>query len=351
MKPLSFFVLLLVMIFTLPVLAQDEDINVCAGISDDVPELAFDASYYEEQVASYDEAIEADSSDAELFAFRGDAHYALQDYESAMADFEAAIELNPEYVYAIARLGDVYQQIFALEDALDAYNQAIELDPSFAYSFIKRGVMYRKLGELKTGAEANIVFRLALNDFKKAIELDPSSVLAYVRRSELYNSMGRVGLAFADARTAVNLEPESVFAHTNLAVSYYVLGNNEAALGAIEDALEFPSDKGSDYAYAFTTRAFICRREEAFTEARADVERALSFDETFAYAHLQLALIERSVGDDEAAAESLVNFVTLFPLDGFAFELLEFYEVDPELYEDSLEIFETWSEFSIDSMS
>src|SRR4051794_8566681 len=116
MKRCFVFALLICFRFTLPVMAQPA---TCADIEDFVPKLDFDTDYYLDQVDSYNLQITDNNDNAELYTFRGDAYYALQDYTNAIVDFKQAIILNADNTYAYARLGDTYQQIFDLQAALE----------------------------------------------------------------------------------------------------------------------------------------------------------------------------------------------------------------------------------------
>ena len=348
MKRILFLALLICLNFKLPVMAQPQE---CIDIENFTPTLSFDKNYYQEQVESYNVQIKIKSNDSELFALRGDAYYALQDYAGAISDFKQATVLNSNYIYAYARLGDTYQQIFDLQAALDNYDQAISLDKAYAYSYIKRGVLYRKLGEVKTGEETIAFFQMSLDDFTTGIELDPKSSLAYLRRSELYDDLGEWDLALADAQTAVELDPESVFASTNLGMRQYSLKKYSDALKSFEQSLHFRTDAASDYAYAFTARAVVCNRLNVTHQAELDIDQALSFDTNYAYAYFHKAIIEKDAGNNKDAIKYLLSFVTLYPLDPYAYELLKLYRVDTDLYADSYRIFTIWSKYQLDSLS
>lgn len=340
----------LLMLLSTPVMVTAQA-ALCTNISDFVPTLTFDSTYYQQQVDAYNAELGNNSTDFELLARRGDAYYSLENFEAAIADYSEAIRINPGYVYGYARLGDAYQQIFDLPSSLAAYNQAIALDPTYAYAYIKRGVLYRKLGEVKAGEEQTRAYILAIADFNTAIELDGTSALAYVRRSELYNNLRQYDLAMADAQTAVELDPTSVFAYVNLGMRHFNLGNYEAAIIAFDQALQFPTDRATDYAYVFSSRAFVCRRLGAYRQAERDAGRAIAFDNTYAYAYLHLGMVHQQYGNIEGAATiNILNFVLLYPLDPFGYELLSDYQVNPVYYSNSLTIYNSWRDFSLDTI-
>lgn len=341
------FILMLILLSLLSGSALSQSL-ACASIDAFVPTLPFDNSYYQEQIASYDAEIAANSSDAELYALRGDAYYALQVYSSAITDYNAAIAIDSEYSYAYARLGDAYQQIFQLEDSLQAYNQAIEIDANYAYVYVKRGNLYRKLADVQ---DSRALYQLALADLNRAIELDDSSSLAYVRRSDIYSDLEQWDLALADARAAVRLDDTSVFATASLGLLQYVVGDIDAALASFERALQLPSDKASDYALVFTSRAFVCNRLGNPEQATADLNTALSLDNNFAYAHFLLGRIQEKDDNLEPATENFLAFANLYPIDPFVFELLAYYEVDAQLYKRSLNTFKFWSKYMIQESS
>ncbi len=322
--------------------------NLCFSLDGITPNLLFDQSYYREQVATYSAALADNAADAELLTLRGDAHYALYEHHLAIADYQRAIALAPDNAYTYARLGDSYQQEFLLQESFAAYNRALEIDPNFAYVYIKRAVLYRKLGDVKTDSEQSLAYNYALEDFNRAIELDPNSSLAYVRRSELYTSADALDLALADALRAVSLDPEGVFAYTTLGNVLFRLGDNAAALRNFELALQFPSDQVSDFAYAYASRAKVCRRLGAYPVATENALLAIEYDSHYANAYLELGLTIRANGNPLVANLLLLGFIGMNPLEPFAYEVLETGQVPDALYAGSRATYEFWRQFTLE---
>lgn len=106
MRNNSFFrlALLCCIIFALQAtVAYADNHTFCDGIDNEIePPLIFNESYYQAQVASYNEAISENPEDVELLTLRGDGYYALRMYDESLADFSLASELDPESTYALA---------------------------------------------------------------------------------------------------------------------------------------------------------------------------------------------------------------------------------------------------------
>lgn len=242
-------------------------------------------------------------------------------------------------------MGDSYQQIFAIEAAIDIYTQAIELDTDYTYAYIKRGTAYRKLADAMQSDSRSPIYALAMQDLDKAIELDANSPLAYSRRSEINLSLRRKWSALQDARLAVDVGQEFTFAYVVLANVYASRGNVLAAYDSLEDALGIATDRASDYAYAYSLHAELCRRAGAYERAITDANSAMEYDDTYALIYYTLARIALDLEDEDLAIEYLLEGIDHNPISPFAYEQLTLLEVDEAAYEDSFLIFETWLEF------
>ena len=73
-------------------------------------------------------------------------------------------------------------------------------------------------------------YREALLDFNKAIELNREYVQAYIDRGNVYNKLQNWQQANDNYSTAITLKPRHAKAHYNRGLTYYHLGEPEAAL-------------------------------------------------------------------------------------------------------------------------
>jgi small glutamine-rich tetratricopeptide repeat-containing protein alpha len=66
------------------------------------------AKKYDEAIASYNEAVALDPTNAVYYSNRAAAHLSKHDYQQAVLDAEKAIEVDPNFVRAYSRLGCVF---------------------------------------------------------------------------------------------------------------------------------------------------------------------------------------------------------------------------------------------------
>ena len=80
---------------------------------------------------------------------------------------------------------------------------------------------------LKRDREAELLFRG--NRIKQAIELDPKNALAYINRGYTYWIMGENNKALGDLNKAIELDPNNAKAYGNRSRIYESLGNKKLA--------------------------------------------------------------------------------------------------------------------------
>jgi tetratricopeptide (TPR) repeat protein len=118
---------------------------------------------YEQALGVYEQAIRLDPTDADYYYMKGHLLYNhLKRYKKALAAFEQAIRLDPNYVHAYNGKGNALSDLKRYEEALAAYEQAIRLDPNFAYAYNNKGDVLRDLKRYKEAEQA----------FEKALQLE-----------------------------------------------------------------------------------------------------------------------------------------------------------------------------------
>lgn len=101
----------------------------------------------------FNRAVNLDSTDADLFNFRGfssaeiahetgDSAY----FDAAVKDIEHSIQLDSAYSESYLNLGIIYMWLNKYDLALQNINQAIKNDPNNPKAYYDRGIVYNKLG-------------------------------------------------------------------------------------------------------------------------------------------------------------------------------------------------------------
>ena len=65
----------------------------------------FKKGEYETAITNYNQALQINPNDADLYYKRGLAHYYLGDYETAIADYSQAIQINFKYAKSYNKRG------------------------------------------------------------------------------------------------------------------------------------------------------------------------------------------------------------------------------------------------------
>lgn len=90
----------------------------------------------------------------EQWMTKGNAHYKAGAYKNALASFEEALALDPTDAAIYAHKGNALRKRRRNKDALDAYNKAIEFDPDNASYWHFKGELLYRLGKYPDAREA-----------------------------------------------------------------------------------------------------------------------------------------------------------------------------------------------------
>ena len=193
------------------------------------------------------------------------------------------------------------QTFAAAREAIVYFGQAIDLDPGYALAWAgiaDAHILIGLSGALTGGLPPHQIFPEAKFAALRAIELDGAS-------AEAHTSLGFIKLfydwnpreAHEEFQRALTRQPNHASAHHGMALAYGFSGNGEAALQAIDAALEaeplspiLNANKG----YLLYTAG---RREESI----AQLKRTLEIDPAFAATHYRLGLARDAIDDLQEA--------------------------------------------------
>jgi tetratricopeptide (TPR) repeat protein len=207
-------------------------------------------------------------------------------YDDAKLWAEKVLAKDPAHVQAQILLASALAGLKDLDAAVAEIEEAIRLDPT-------RGATYTNLGafELRRGQE-----EAAERAFSKAIELDPRSTIGHLAIANFYWSAGRLKEAEASLAKATELDPENPLAHRTLA-TFYVATNRAAEaephLKRVADITQAPA------ATLALADHYLARKN--FDSARALLDRLAASPETAAVADVRLAVLDRQLGNADAA--------------------------------------------------
>jgi tetratricopeptide (TPR) repeat protein len=155
----GFFVFLLVILCTLPVLAYSSDATDLYAQGN----LLMKNKNYTQAVAAYEKATSIAPDYYEAWNSKADALNRAQMFKDALAASDKTLSLNPEYVQGWINRGYILYNLGRTDDELKAYEKAISLDPSNPDAWFNKGY---SLAGMKRYDEA-------ISVFDKVQSLDP----------------------------------------------------------------------------------------------------------------------------------------------------------------------------------
>jgi protein O-GlcNAc transferase len=145
---------------------------------------------------------------------------------------EAALDISRTDADALYQLGLAYQAIGQPEAALEQYRKAVRLVPNFAEVYTSMIESYSALGQSDYVAYAQGMQAFCLQDYGTAethltfaVEALPEFVHAFLGLGLTYERVGELQAALTAVQRAVDLDPNDLAARQ-------ALGRIQAAIGA-----------------------------------------------------------------------------------------------------------------------
>lgn len=137
--------------------------------------------------------------------------------------------------------GNEFNEAGQYSEAVEEYKKALELDPDNVDVMVNLGVTYYQQGQ----------FDVAIETYTGAIAISPDDAdihsnlaAAYVQQYDPEGTTDTLSLALEQYRKAIELAPDLAEAHYGLGMVYYLLGQTEKAVTALERFQEL--DNGTD---------------------------------------------------------------------------------------------------------
>jgi tetratricopeptide (TPR) repeat protein len=286
-------------------------------------------SKFEEAIGAYEQATQADPTNALAYARWARALYLDHQFDKAVAKAQVASELDPTNTEVLAQLARSYDWNDQPAQALEIARKAVELDANHADARAFLAEIYLNLDQLDEAAsEAQRAVQLdeqdaeahrslgavylfkeqlpqALSEFEKAAQLEPN---LWLRQHELA-SMRRRSEAYVEAiiayQRAIELRPHA-WSYAGLGACYYELGQYEKALPNLQQALSLDPNYGD----AYVLMGWVHVQLDQCDQAVPMFQQALSLDPDLEEAQAGLAECEVAT----ATSTPVVIFVTATPL-------------------------------------
>lgn len=97
---------------------------------------------YEEALVSYERALQAAPTEAEIYLYKAELFKELNRYEEALDALEQAIKLNPHNPVAHYNTGIALLALNRDEEALRVFDQVLSFEPPYALALVAKGVSF-----------------------------------------------------------------------------------------------------------------------------------------------------------------------------------------------------------------
>jgi len=216
---------------------------------------------YEEALSIYDQAIQLDPCNADIYAYKGEALFFLKRYEEAIAAYNKACQLDTAYTSIFAIRGRELFNSHNHKEAEAYYNQNSRLEPKSIRTHTKKqAIPVNRTNQNNYADRAKMMFdegkvfykirdyKKAYQAFEQAIQLMvvPNNAAIHEARGAVLYELKRYKEAGASYEQAVQLDPiykSSYIAKSDELLiegkSLYTSKRYEESLIVFEQAIQF----------------------------------------------------------------------------------------------------------------
>jgi tetratricopeptide (TPR) repeat protein len=220
-----------------------------------------------EAITKYDEALQADKTNALAWQGRGLALALNGQHREALASFEQALKLDPSLVVSLNGKGTALNMLHRNREALEVFDRASVLEPDNPISWNGRGAVLSALGQPEQ----------ALNAFDVALHYDPHMAQAWGNKGLVLRQLRRYTEALRAFEQALSYDRKSVTYWNGKGLVLFELGRFGEARQAFQEALNC----NNKYAPAWYGIGNVLYAQRQLSGALDAYERAIKLDPKF----------------------------------------------------------------------
>ncbi|MBD6616234.1 tetratricopeptide repeat protein [Komarekiella sp. 'clone 1'] len=275
--------------------SDDKDLNL---LYMKLGEEYFDKGEYVNAITNYNQALQLNPNNADLYYRRGLAHYQLGDYEGASADYSQAIQRNLHDAKSYNKRGLALYQLGRFEEAIDDYTQAIRINPNVAIAYKNRAEARSHIGDNQG----------AIEDYTQAIKINPDYADAYKNRG-----ISRYLLGYQPGFTqAIKINPQDANAYRNRGNARSDLGDYEGAIEDYTHAIQI----NPNYADAYYNRVNARSDLGDYEGAIEDYTHAIQINPNYADSYYNRGNIRLEKGDKQGVIEDFQKAADIYRKEG-----------------------------------
>ncbi|TFJ88358.1 hypothetical protein NSK_000707 [Nannochloropsis salina CCMP1776] len=242
---------------------------------------------YRAAIDAYSLAIAMSPDEASFYGNRAAAHMMILAYEAAIDDCNKALALSPNMIKAYFRKGKALATLGKFDQAMTAYHQGLQQDPNNAHGHAEKAEVE---AVMKAGAKATELLQEARGPGSSTLQNGQNGGAVHKRLFVRANALVDQCLSLASASPQVRLlklecqvglgQYEEAFAGSNhllrlspslapllylRAMCLYHLGNFEAALKHLQQAVRSDPDNHAYVSLLKKVRALDAKKKEGDT--------------------------------------------------------------------------------------
>lgn len=225
---------------------------------------------YEEALQAYEQAIQLDPTNSNVFEYKSAAFYGLRRYQEALEAAKHAILLDPTNSSAFGHKSAALNGLKHYQEALEAAEHAILLDPTNSFALRRKSAALNGLKRYQEALEAA----------EHAILLNRSNSDGFRRKSAALNGLKRYQDALEAAEHAIQLDPTNSGALAHMSTAFYNLKHYQEALETAERAVETEPTSS----FAFGRKSAVLNGLKRYQDALEAAEHAIRLDPTYSFA-------------------------------------------------------------------
>ena len=290
----------------------------------------------ENAIKDFNQAIELNPDDLNIYKVRGDAKSKLGDYKGAIDDYNHVLKQNPADLEIQKKLDEIKQmlevKILEVQSRKDdtvvrtITRTFIESEPSSGdfSNFYERGNEKSAKGD----------YAGAIEDFTQAIKLKPDDTQALSSRASAKERIADYTGAIEDYTNIIGYNPNNASAYIQRAQLRLKLKN---FIGAIEDYNQALKLKPDDSYFIINSRGRAKLESGNHTGAIEDFTEAIKLQPNDTYGYNNRGLAKRKLGNYDAAIEDYTQAIKLKPKEPYAYRLRGHVKVELEDYTGAIE--------------
>jgi len=257
------------------------------------PMVRITANFVDVATGELRRTVKVDGKIDEIFALQDKIVYelsqglnvALQGSEVAEIEKKETLSVEAYESYARGMMNLRQATRESIDRAIAAFEDATRHDPEYAIAWAALGGAYSLKGSFLSLTE---MLHKAIDLERRALSLDPELADAHLWLGSALLSLGEVDAAITSVREAVRLEPDNGQAHQGLARAFWVgKGDFKSAIPEFERAIELNPDAG----YSYLQLGLLLAWEGELDRAENVCRRAVELQEQYISGNAGLQIV------------------------------------------------------------